>query len=476
MSRAAWAGLLMLGGGLGLIVFLLTEGLSDEARAASEAALAAIERSEAAFTDAEQSFEAAVEEDSAFLGDLPEIKEARARLGKQKTLLTAARGRADGELAALLEADKASDGDAVISLSRDIAEDASKSLAGVTTAASSARQLLAYKKDHSLIVETARQRITAAPGLANDAGLTQQIALGATTCPDAKGKLEARQQKMGEHAAQIAASGAELERLAAQSPVPYVAAGRTAEAIGAGFDKLGKMRADLKNDVASLSKSVDKILVDMKREDGKYYQKHKFIENGVSRTTGWMEVTPSVYNTHRDHLGMSLYSKPECVLEEDAQKVAAPPGYNYVGNTRYGYWDQSGGRSFWVFYGQYALMRDLLWGGRGRYSPIYRTNYRSYRSTTRSGKPFFGSKKQYGTKGSLTKTRYSNSNYYKQARRTTYSGSRYGGSRSSGSRYSGSRSSGSRSRYSGGGSGSRYRGGGSRGSRYRSSSFGGSGK
>ena len=38
------------------------------------------------------------------------------------------------------------------------------------------------------------------------------------------------------------------------------------------------------------------------------------------------------------------------------------PGSHLVGNPRYGEWRQGSGGSFWQFYGQYALMRDLFFG------------------------------------------------------------------------------------------------------------------
>ena len=42
------------------------------------------------------------------------------------------------------------------------------------------------------------------------------------------------------------------------------------------------------------------------------------------------------------------------------------PGSQLVGNPNYGQWrTDSGGSSFWVWYGQYALMRNLLGGGIG---------------------------------------------------------------------------------------------------------------
>ena len=53
----------------------------------------------------------------------------------------------------------------------------------------------------------------------------------------------------------------------------------------------------------------------------------------------------------------------------------------------YGRWEQRGGQSFWVFYGQYALMRDLMgWGGR----TIYRNDYDDYRTSRDQRRPYYG--------------------------------------------------------------------------------------
>ena len=43
------------------------------------------------------------------------------------------------------------------------------------------------------------------------------------------------------------------------------------------------------------------------------------------------------------------------------------PGSQLVGNPHYGQWQSGAGGSFWVWYGQFALMRDLLGGPRVRY-------------------------------------------------------------------------------------------------------------
>lgn len=465
MSRAAWAGLLLLGAGLGLSAYFLTRGIEPSTLAAVEAAEQAVANDARSLDGALDEFRAIVQKDPQYLDAQSDVKAAKKSFEKRQGTLKEAQAILTEQIPPLVESGEYENNEKIVQLAAKATATSSQSVTAVAANVGAARTLLDYKTRHKDLMDTARARLTTAEAMLGDSTMQTQIDLASTRCPETKPALDKRMAEIQAHARQLVQSGAQLETLAGAAPIDYVAAGKTADAITKGGDKLDKMQADLKNDIAQLERSVDKILTDMKEENGRQYHEYKIIENGVSRTTGWQEVTRSVFQQHREHLGMSVYSKPECVLPSDAEQVAAPPGYNYVGNTRYGYWEQRGGQSFWVFYGKYALMRDLLWGGSGYYRPVYRSNYGSYRSATKAGKPFYGAKKQYGTNGSTTKTRYAGSNYFKQQRRTTYNSSRYSGS-GSGRRYSGS---------SYGGSGGSRRGG-SRGSRYRSSSFGGGGK
>lgn len=487
MSRAAWLGILCLGAGLGLIAFFFTRGLPDDALAAATAAREAITRSQTEVADARKSFAAALAEDKSYLAARPEITAADAEIQRRAQAIAALHQSLDTRLDPLIADDDHGDAAQLIAAAREISTQAAQATAGLGQIAQVAPTLLRYKRDHVRILETARDQIAAAERVAADPTLAQHIELATTRYPEARDALAKRYRAVTEHAASIAQTGASLEQHAARAPpdylVDYVAAGKAADAIAQGHDKLQKLRADLDTDIAELGKSIDRILVDMKRENGKYYHQYKVIENGVERTTGFEEVTQSKYAQHEDHLGMAIYSKPEGKLAEEATTVASPPGYAYVGNPRYGQWQQSNGQSFWVFYGQYALMRDLLWGA-GRYSPIGRDAYGSYRDTVRTGKPYYGSQREYGTQGTQTRTRYANSNYYKDQTRTGYRGSNYqGSSNSRAGRFQGSEYQGSSNRSAGRYSGSGYQGdpggsrsGGSRTSRTRSTSFGGFGK
>ena len=77
------------------------------------------------------------------------------------------------------------------------------------------------------------------------------------------------------------------------------------------------------------------------------------------RRTDWMEVGEKTFYRYENYVGMVVASK-SLDGRRTGTNQAHPPGYQYVGNSQYGFW---GGGGFWQFYGQYALMRDLMGGG-----------------------------------------------------------------------------------------------------------------
>lgn len=182
------------------------------------------------------------------------------------------------------------------------------------------------------------------------------------------------------------------------------------------------------------------ILADMD-VDGTFFKtyKHKYrvirTKNDLpyEEMSAWVEVGKDYFWKNENNLGMAVLEKNE---NGDISKVAAPPGYNYVGNNKYGEWRTHRGSSFWAFYGQYMFMSHMF--GLGS-RPIYRRDYNNYRSGGYYGNrnyygPKAGSSNMYGTNSAMT--RKSNPNFYQ--RRATKSGwsssrSRVGGrSRGSG--------------------------------------------
>ncbi len=139
------------------------------------------------------------------------------------------------------------------------------------------------------------------------------------------------------------------------------------------------------------------ILEDMRAEEGlfpKYYHRYRVVQGEKQVETNWVDVQEEIYRKYEPFLGMALASK----TESEVTNSPHPPGYNYVGNPTYGHW---GGGGFWVWYGQYSMMRSLMGGGMGR--QIYRNEWDDYRSHRTSQRPYYGKNKDFGTNGSLTK-------------------------------------------------------------------------
>ncbi len=142
------------------------------------------------------------------------------------------------------------------------------------------------------------------------------------------------------------------------------------------------------------------ILEDMKEEGNffkKYYHKYKIVRQGKSdSTTGWLEVTEDFFRANAPLLGMAIAG----MAGGKRLAAAAPPGYQYVGNTRYGRWERdSMGRYFWLFSPAMPYFGTYYYN-----KPIYRTGYQRYKKTAAKRKiPYFGSKNEFGTNGSFTK-------------------------------------------------------------------------
>jgi hypothetical protein len=131
-----------------------------------------------------------------------------------------------------------------------------------------------------------------------------------------------------------------------------------------------------------------------------YYQKYRVVQGERTGTTDWMEVPEDYYKRNENFLGMTLLSKKEGQYDTSV----GPPGYNYVGDEKYGKWQRdSSGNSFWEFYGKYALISHLLGGSR-----VYRNDYATYRNHQSQGRPYYGQNKQYGTNGRVTKSQKPN--------------------------------------------------------------------
>ncbi|UZP65828.1 hypothetical protein N1030_09310 [Desulfovibrio mangrovi] len=142
------------------------------------------------------------------------------------------------------------------------------------------------------------------------------------------------------------------------------------------------------------------VLADAKEENGQYFQKLYVVEEGKEQpeATDWLETSQEDFESMIPLMGMTVFSK------KDGQESfeAAPPGYEYVGDSRYGEWqrDSSGG-SFWMYYGQYRLMSDLLGWGRVRQG-----DYATYQNHRQNSQPYYGPNKEYGMNGEATRKKH----------------------------------------------------------------------
>jgi hypothetical protein len=142
------------------------------------------------------------------------------------------------------------------------------------------------------------------------------------------------------------------------------------------------------------------ILNDM-REEGNffpsYYHQYR-VDVGERKTVrSFVEVDKSYYKKNEPYLGMVLASK---TIDGAVSTTPFPNGYQYVGNSQYGRWRDTGsGGSMWEFYGKYMLMSQVMnWAGFG----LNRNHYNSYASYHSTGRPYFGPKREYGTAGTVT--------------------------------------------------------------------------
>lgn len=213
---------------------------------------------------------------------------------------------------------------------------------------------------------------------------------------------------------------------------------------GCGGDKF------VKNPVDNIIKSIPSgrifsiVLHDMDVQGSffkEFSHQYKIIEEVTEgkpeeRITDWYKVEERVFERHVNDMGMEIASRGE---DGKLQKGASPLGYNnYIGNEKYGRWENRGGNSFWVFYGQYAFMSSLF---RTMMYPVQRSYYddyrrysgggRSYYGPTSGGRPYYGTRSDYNSKRTNTAWNSNRSNFKQRvANRTSRSGSRYGGSSS----------------------------------------------
>jgi hypothetical protein len=324
-----------------------------------------------------------------------------------------------------------------------------------------ADDLVRFKEERPAMVEKAMEDFRAMDP-STLAPLKAQAAQAAADWPEKKADIEERMKVFDTLLTQAAESHAFLaeENKKADDEVDFDKLANHCEALEKARIAFLQSRDSLTDLLGQLFVSWDKILADMEIREGyevDFYHTYKFIkvnrEDKTEEETQVQQVSKEFYLRHENDLGMTLESKPKGLYDFEAVKQTTPPGYTYVGNPHYGKWEHRSGGSFWVFYGQYAFMRDLFWGP-SYYHPISRTQWEGYRTAREQGRTYYGrdntGRSVYGSKGTLARTKYAGSKY---STKGGYAGTQFKKSGGSyrGSRYAtkSSRSSSSRSFFSG---------------------------
>jgi hypothetical protein len=127
-----------------------------------------------------------------------------------------------------------------------------------------------------------------------------------------------------------------------------------------------------------------------------YYHKYLIVENDKETVTDWVEVTEEVYEANEDNLNMSIASKPFGYYEDEVINAATPPGFDKVGNPRYGRWveNRETGHREWSFFERYLFWHMVLNGIGPRH------NYYTYGRWDDWNRNYRGRRAYYGTGGS----------------------------------------------------------------------------
>jgi hypothetical protein len=259
--------------------------------------------------------------------------------------------------------------------------------------------------------------------------------------PEKQADLNSRLTKLRETVAQgdsLWQSTAEARRMAAANDLVHLNIGgfiAAADWLQNSAAALPNQATELKSLDSQVYNAWDKVLVDMEVRGGTPQQKLRTVQTHfadssaksgeISSDEKWVEVSPAAFNAAKNNLGMSIAHKAAGKYDIEAERVPQPAGFAYMappsqGSNQYGYWQHRDGRDFWVFYAQYALLRDLLFNN--RYQPIDRYDWEGYRTYQSRRETYYGdrgssngtataSAPRYGTQGSTTQERYSGSKF-----------------------------------------------------------------
>lgn len=290
------------------------------------------------------------------------------------------------------------------------------------------------------------------------AALTSVVAKAEQDWPAKKTDLDSRLSNLkttqadGDKAWQQAEAA---RKLAAEQKIPEIdfnALSTASQDLSSLNRRLESEAVQVKSLTGQLYNSWDKVLVDLQRKnDRAYEEKIRTItthltdipanKSDTKSAEQWVEVTPSQFRSVENDLGMTIEHKAAGKYDSESERVAQPPGFAYMAApgqaNQYGHWEQRDGGSFWTWFPQYLIMRDLLWNH--NYRPLNTYEYQNYRYAQQRGQTYYGgtptgsgTEQKYGSHGTFTQSNYANSRYVSSG---TYSGSKYA---TSGGTYRGS--------------------------------------
>ncbi|HTS65226.1 MAG TPA: hypothetical protein VMH28_24560 [Candidatus Acidoferrales bacterium] len=414
-----------------IVLFAGLDNLPAEVRKQIAAERTAYASAQKQFDSAKSDVTRDVSQEPALFAAIPSARAYADRLSRGQTMLASA-SQDLNSLAALEKRNRRTDREQAENLLRHERQLRDGAVAEVEAVRKDAAQWLERKqhlpqeaqdmdRDHKAVL---------AVDLAGLAGIVQKAE---TDWPEKKPDLDTRLtgvQGSAQRAEDAWKSSADARRAASANDtakVDYAALFGAADTLKTAAADLPKQSESLKSLTAQLYTSWDKLLVDMQSRGGKYEQRIRTVttrvadassKNGTTTSDeSWTDVSRAQYQAQERDLGMAIEHKPAGKYDIESERVAQPAGFAYMAppgqSNQYGYWNNSGGHSFWVWYGQYALMRDLLFNR--DYRPLDRYEYENYRTYQERRQTYYGEAPgggaKYGTGSATTQERYSGSTF-----------------------------------------------------------------
>ena len=421
-----------------LVLFANLDGLPGEVKAQIAAERKAFAGAQSQLESVQNDVSRTLAAESVLFGALPSAREYPLRLGRAKSSIAAA-GTTVAELEKIEKQDRRSDRSRAESLLANEKKVRTAALADAEAVRKDAAQWV-EKKQHLPQSVQDMERDYKAIHAVDLAAPTAVVQKAAADWPEKKNDLDTRLAAANAtvtHSDELWQSTSEARRAAAANDIPKVDFGAlfaAADTLKSGATELPKQAEQLKSLTGQLYQSWDKVLVDMEtRGSGKareYNQKIKTVRTTLTDATAkggtatsdekWVDVSKAEYQAMEKNLGMAIEHKSAGKYDTESERVVQPAGFAYMApqgqRNQYGYWEQRNGTSFWVFYGQYALMRDLLFNR--DYRGIDYREYQDYRNYRQRNETYYGrdtttQAPKYGTSGTTTQEKYSNSTFSK---------------------------------------------------------------